>query len=87
MQIPPKILKIRKIQNLKAYYDDLIKEEEDRIADAKLDYRFTIECKPTLLMQKIYALCYRDSFRRGHKMIEYWKQRFIEEKNKLLTNE
>jgi len=76
---------IRKIQKIKRYFDEQIEEEKLRIADAKLDYRFNIECGQTPLMQRVYALCYRDTFRRGNKMIEYWHKRFLEEKKKILT--
>ena len=85
MRVSDKVARIRKLKEIKAYFDDLIVGEEDRIGEAKMDYHFNLYCKPTPLMKKVYALCYRDTFRTCRKMIEHWQKRYLQSKKRILT--
>ena len=85
MPINEKVVKIRKIKELKSYFDDLITGEENMIAEARQEYQMNLYFKPSFLMKKIFALCYRDTFRTCNKRIEFWKKQYVRSKNNLLT--
>ena len=86
MRMTNKIAKIRKLKEIKAFFDEKIAEEEDQIMSAKLDYQFNLYLKPTPLMKRVYALCYRDSYRTSRKIIEHWQERYLQEKKRVLTD-
>lgn len=85
--ISNQVIRVRKINERRNHYDELIKEENKKIYDATVTLNSHLYAKPSKLMRKVYAMCYADTCYRCEDMIAYWEHRFIEDKNRILTEE